>query len=183
MTTKKSCKLYTALTTLFGTMIFLICIEQGCSMEEKNDFNALLFDNAGKWINLDFQKENLTQGVWGGLYFNGEYIETDETYPMEKIFIIDNQTEFDTIFNVFPPGVNFEKDIILLWVFTNITMRPVVIERVKLENERLNIGLKYVRLAPPGKPNEPNATVPQMRWFVIKMEKLDIDTVEFSLSS
>jgi hypothetical protein len=179
----KGCKLYIDFVALLGAMVFLSCGVQGCSMEEMNDFNAVLYDNAGKWIDLDFQRENLTHGFWDGLYLDGELIHTDESYPNEKIFIITDRAEFDAIFNEFPSGVNFNKEMILLYGITSTNIRPIVIESIKLENERLNIKLKYVSLTPPGEPSEPDATVPQMRWFVVKIDKLNIDTAEFSLSS
>ena len=161
----------------------LSCFTNGSGGAERNDFNAVLFDNAGQWVDLDFQRENLTRGYWDSLYLNGELINTDETYPEERMFILNDKAEFDTIFNEFPSGVNFEKEMILLYGITSIYIRPVMIEKIKLENEKLNITLKYVRLVPPGQPHPPDASVPQMRWFVVKTDKLDIDTVEFSWSN
>jgi hypothetical protein len=67
---------------------------------------------------------------------------------------------------------------ILLYGFTSTTIRQIVIEGIKLENERLNIPLKYVQ--PPGGPTT-DGTVPYMRWVVVKTDKLNIDTVEFTL--
>ena len=167
------------LTPLILT-VFPLCALTGCEMEIQ-PYNATLYEagkwyEACKWIDLDFQKENLTRGFWDLLYFNDESIITDESYPKERIFIINDRAEFDTIFNEFPPGVNFEKEMILLYGFTTTTPRQLVIKRIKLENKRLNIELKW--RVPPGGPM-PDGMLPQMRWFVIKIDKLDIDTVNF----
>jgi hypothetical protein len=144
-----------------------------------DSMNAVLFDNAGKWIDLDFQRENLTRGFWDSLYLNDEFIETDASYPKERIFIVKDQAEFDTIFNEFPPGVNFVKETILLYGFASTTIRSAVIERINLDNKKLSIKVKWVRLAPPGLPEPPEAILSRMRWFVVKTDKLNIDTVAF----
>ena len=171
----------TSKTRLILTAVLCMAMFLGCENGwwGANALNAVLFDNAGKWINLDFQRENVTRGFGSGLYLNGEFIYTDESYPKERIFIISDQAEFDTIFNEFPSGVNFENEMILLYVITSINVRPVFIKRIKLENERLHIRLKEV---PPPK-LQPDATRPQMRWFIVKIDKLYIDTVDFSWSS
>jgi hypothetical protein len=173
---KKAFILGTALTACIP---ILLCAFTGCeTTEDEEMLPHEIFDNAGKWIDLDFQRQNLTRG-WGGLYLNGELIETDVSYPKERIFIINDQAEFDTIFNEFPPRVNFEKEMILLYGFTATSIRQIVIERMKLENERLIIKLKS--LAPPSGPDTLDGTAPYMRWVVVKTDKLDIDTVGFTL--
>jgi len=66
---------------------------------------------------------------------------------------------------------------VVIYAFPAIYVRPLIITSIKLVNENLKIDFKYQK----GKPGHNDASMPQARFLVLKMDKLDIDTVEFNL--
>ena len=91
----------------------------GC--ENKIPYNAVLYSNANGWMNEAFLKENITRGC---VYRNeeGEVVSvTGEAYPKTNTFIIQTKEEFEKVFAEFPPKIDFEKEMLILHMFTAMT--------------------------------------------------------------
>jgi hypothetical protein len=150
----------TALLLLAG-LFTVACKSTG---EETLPFNA-------KGIGLplaykeDFLKTNTTGGMWG----------RDKTSPEFITYIITEKARLDEVFSVCPE-IDFEKEMVVMYAFTAIYARALKITSVTLDNQKLKIKFKYVE----GNGSN-DASAPQTRFLVLRMDKLNIDTVEFTL--
>ena len=140
-------------------------------------YNAVLYSNAKEWMNEEFLKKNLTRG---SQYVNeeGEIVSADgESYLETKTFIIQSNEDFNEIFTEFPPEIDFEKDMILIYIFTTTTgIQPYDIKNVNLDGSIVKIECKLKRYSGIAKDS---LSAPGQRCLVIKMDKLDITSVEF----
>jgi len=114
----------------------------------------------------DFLEVNRTYGaVW----------PYDETIPKFRTFIITEKARLDEVFSVYPE-IDFEQEMVLMYGFTSICPRKIKITNITLDKKKLKINFKYKA------GNGSNDTsAPRTRFLVIRMDKLDIDTVEFTL--
>jgi len=139
-------------------------------------YNAALFDHANELMHIEFLRNNLTQGTH--IFFNGdehEQIDDDSSFPAYRIHIVSNTETFDKIFNQFPPGVNFDNEMLVVYITTNIYIgSPYVIRNLSSSNGTLNIELRRrsgIRIAHA-------ASMPEQRAFVIRMDKQYISEVK-----
>jgi len=166
---KKHFKILTVFT------VFLLCVLTGCETtkgEEMLPYNAILGLGGPLEFKEDFLKANRTYGV---LYQNenGDG-EEDFTSPKFRTFIITEKIQLDDIFSVCPV-IDFEKEMVVMYAYTSIYGRERIITSITFNNKKLKIKFKIAE-------NEKNdASVPQTRFLVIKLDKLDIDTAEFTL--
>ena len=71
-------------------------------------------------------------------------------------------------------GVNFDKEMVLIYIFADIyPNRNYIINNILKEGEKVKI---YLELE---KNNKKDATAPYQRVLIVKMEKLDISEAEF----
>ena len=76
--------------------------------------------------------------------------------------------------------VYFEKEMLVLCFFTCYYMgRPYEINKISVDNQALEIKVKSVR---PKGCFVGDASTPMQRCFAVKMDKLDIEEAEFSIS-
>jgi hypothetical protein len=144
--------------------------------EEMLPYNAIIGAGGTLRYKEDFLKVNRLYDV---LYLNenGEWEwELDETLPKFRAFIITEKARLDEIFSVYP-DIDFEKEMVVMYVYPGIYSREQKITSITLDNKNLKIEFKI----PDGKPGYNNATAPQIHFLVLKMDKLEIDTVEFTL--
>ena len=183
---KKSCVFLLAILLLTG-LITTAC--QGYGKEDEDGsratgdeegkemlpFNAIIMGNDGSLAyKEDFLRANRTYGV---LYQNenGDG-EEDFTSPKFRTFIITEKIQLDDIFSVCPV-IDFEKEMVVMYAYTSVYGRERIIRSITLKNKNLKIEFKIAE----GKPGYKDASVPQTRYLVLRMEKLDIDTAEFTL--
>jgi hypothetical protein len=134
-------------------------------------YNAVLFDNAREWLHEDFLDENKTYGDWGAL-------ETDPfgDYPAYIIKIIDSEN-FDEIFSSFPYEIDFNNEMLILYAFTcSRGYRPFELRSININEQVLYVEYRLT----PRRRDVFDASTPRTRWFVIRLDKLDITEVEFS---
>ena len=134
-----------------------------------NKYNATLYDDAQKWIAAEFIKENLT----GGAFYEDEQV--DNSLPTSKAFLIKDEDEMKTVFNnSFDLEVNFENQMIIVYTFTSIYHRKCDILKMNMENDTLRIIYKVESKSGVG-----DASRPYQRWFVITMDILPLNSIEF----
>jgi hypothetical protein len=169
----------------------LLCAFTGCETtegEEMLPYNAIIV-TGGTWrFKEDFLRANMTGGSFGCFSHPGTNIlwnengepedtikwEYDETLPRFRTFIITEQARMDEVFSVCP-DIDFEKEMVAMYFYTSVYRRERKIKSITLDNKNLKIEFKIAE-------NEANdASMPLTRFLVIKMDKLDIDTVEFTL--
>ncbi len=149
----------------------------GCS---NNKYDAEMYSASEEWILTSFLAENKVKGAY---YKNPDYVEGfddtseeyyyDETSPENRTFIIKDQETYNTIFRQNALTVDFDEEMVYLYVFADIyPNRTYYIEKISLE-EKVYI---YFRLE---KNNKKDASAPYQRCLIVKMVKNDISNVEF----
>ncbi|WP_285819603.1 hypothetical protein [Bacteroides acidifaciens] len=155
---------------LSGVIIIMSLISLvGCG---RNKYNASLFDDAGGWIKEEFANDNLICGVY---YEDMDFI-ADDSYPKARTFIVDNQEKYDQILlaDITELDVNFEKQMLVVYTFTTIYHRKNSIKNLSVHNQTLNINYKMESKFGVG-----DASQPYQRWFVVKLDTLEITSVDF----
>lgn len=164
---------------IIGLFIFIafICFLSGCN---DNKYNVVIYNNATEWISEDFLKDNKVKAY----YLNEDYIEGesdlsnkyiyDETSPTFRTFIITQQDEFVKIFSKYDGAFDFENEIVLLHIFSDVNPnRDYHIKKVNYQNQVLTIHLQLQNKA------SHDSTAPYQRCIMIKIEKLEIDSINF----
>lgn len=155
--------------TIKGAFIFMLFFLVAC--DNKNMYNASIYDDSGKWMNEKFLEDNLTRGV----YYNGRYLD-DDSYPNNINHLITNEEEFEEVFTEFPLEIDFTKSMICIYVFTSNDKRTYEISNISLDNQILKIEVKSIK----PRPGKIGDGVPSwQRCLVVKINKLDISSVEF----
>lgn len=131
-----------------------------------NNYNAELYDTAGEWINEDFAKNNLVRTLG----------DPENDYPKSLVFIVDNQEDYNQIFNenAAPINVDFDKQMLVVYTFSTEYHRSNTIESIIVENDVLKITYQMEKKQGVG-----DASMPYQRWFVVKLEKLDVNSAVF----
>lgn len=155
-------------------VILVMCLGlfTGCN---GNKYNAVIYDNANEMLHKDFLKSNLTLG---SRYFDEDklVVADDESYPKFRTFVVRTQEDFDSKFVEFPSDVDFEKSMICIYIFTTIyPSRSWEINNIRFKDETLKIEFKMK------KPTygQKDASQPQQKCLVVKMDKIDVAVMEF----
>lgn len=154
--------------SLLTIMLFLFV---ACDSNAKVQYkDARLYDNTGQWMNEDFLVENLTRWT----YYNGIYLD-DSPYPKSTTHLLKSKEEFDFVFAELPSEIDFTQKMICIHVFTCHYIRPYEINSIYVDDQVLRIKVKSIK--PKGAVGD--AVPSWQRCFVVEMDKLDIDSVEF----
>ena len=148
----------------------------GCS----GKYNAVLYSHAEKWVSEEFLKENRVRAY----YHNEDYVEDESDWkdrdiyeadaPGELIFIITDKDEFEKIFVKYDSTVDFEKEIVILYIFPDVYPgRDYYLKKIDLNEQSLDI---YFKLE---KRNVKDATMPYQRCFMLKLKKVEFEEVNF----
>lgn len=149
-------------------LITALAFFAGCSSDK---MNAKMYDNAGGWIKESFSSDNLTRGA-----FYGEERITDSAYPENRTFIVNNQEEYEEIFieDTEELDVDFNKETIVVYTYTADSQRENYIKSVNVKDSILKILYKEKTRSGVG-----DTTRPFQRWFVVKLDKIDIIGADF----
>jgi len=160
--------------TLTACIPVLLCTFTGCAQPFNVRGIGLPFE-----FREDFLKANRT---YGALYWNeighpgyAQSYEWDETSPEFRTFIIAEKTRMDEVFSVYP-GIDFKKEMVIVHLYTSSSTRETKITNITLNNKILKIEFKRAK----GKPFHKDESSPRTVFLVLRMDKLDIDTVEFN---
>jgi hypothetical protein len=156
--------------------------EEGEENEESGE-ETLPFNAKGIGLPLEFKEGFLEANrTYGAYYRNEDSVDWttrwkyDETSPKFRTFIITEKARLDEIFSVYPE-IDFEKEMVVMYAYTSMYGRARIITSITLDNKNLKIEFKISE----GKPGYADASMPFTRFLVLRMDKLDIDTVEFTL--
>lgn len=149
-------------------VMILSCLVVACGSK----CNAVLYDNAEQWIKEDFFTKNHTKGA----FYEGELSPEDDSNPVSRTFIIDNQEKYNDVFvaDVKQLEIDFNNQAFVVFTFTTIYHRDCRI--VKFTEKDGNLKITYTMESKSG---VGDASAPYQRWFVVKLDLLDIKTVEF----
>ena len=126
----------------------------------------------------NFWKENLI----GGVAYNNEnrncedpndeeYITFDDL-PIERVRIIRNKEECENTF-LNPIEIDFEKEIIIVYMFCSNYTRTVKVKNIRAVDKNLFVEYTMAK----GKLGYKDASAPQRRFMVIKMDNPNVDTI------
>ena len=145
-----------------------------CKEKKANQYNAKLIDQAHMYMSDMFLAEHITRGALM------EGVDTDkEIYQKNYRFIVDTREEFNGIFQQEFISVDFEKEMLFVYLFTSYYMGETYqISEIKEVGSTLQVVLKRKK-----KNNEAtgNASMPQQRCFVVKTDKVNVVDVEFDV--
>jgi hypothetical protein len=139
------------------------------------EYNATLYDDAKEFMKSDFLLDNLTYGI----YYNGETLRDESKNPTYKIYIVREQSAFEQIFNGFPTEINFENEMLIIYIFTTIYSRPCSIKRISIYDKIGHFALKIEFKIESVQFGHYDSSMPYQRCFVVKMARLNIDEVIF----
>ena len=169
-------------------VILLFGLFVGCG-EKKLLFNAVIIGNGSiedleiseiEYLNEIFLEENMTLGAmyknenWNPLDEHSDEYLYDETSPPFRTHIVSEENQLNNIL-CNPPQVDFDNEMILVYMFTEATNRNQIIKNVSLEDVTLKIEFTTER----AKTGYRDVTVPKRRFIVIKIDILDVNEVEF----
>ena len=144
----------------------------GCSVKK---YNAVLYERANDWVDKDFFKENKVRA-----YYNthGDTYELQRNEPLSRTFIITSREEFDEIFPEYPHSVDFDSEIMILYIFANKTHG----ENFKLRQMKLRDNVLTVKIGFDGPdPDKFYGSRPGPRFMLIKMDRVEIDEVKIEI--
>ncbi len=151
------------LTTLFAVLL-MFCMGISLVGCKQINHNAVIITDG-----ITYQEEWLEENhVYGAYDENGEE-NYDENTPKSRTHIIKNQDELDEVFLEFPE-IDFENEMLIVYCYRTIYIRKQVLEKVVLDGTVLNVEFNVVK----GKIGHADASAPQRRMLVIKLDKLDI---------
>ncbi len=162
--------------SLFILMMF-ICILSSCSVYK---YHAKIYNQAKEWISEEFLKENRVRAY----YVDENYVEGvsdpwtevifEPNKPSERTFIIKEQDEFTKIFTKYVEEyVDFEKEMVILYIFSDVYIRDYHLKKIIYENQTLTIHIKLQHI----NSKIDDAVQLYQRCLMIKMDKLEIDSV------
>ena len=142
-------------------LLLIFSLLPGCSNVK---YDAQLFDSASAWIKEDFINDNPV-----GYSENG-------SYPTERVFVVKNQEEYDEIFieSVDDFDVDFGTQMLVVYTFETIYHRNNNLVSSDINGDVLNITYEMEKKLGVG-----DASEPYQRWFVVRLDKLDVGSVVF----
>lgn len=145
-----------------------------------NKYNAVVLSDDISFRS-EFLNENRTLNArYLNESWNEETDEWDDRYLVDKIspecrtFVVRNQDELNAIFDSFVP-VDFEKEMVLLYCYTDIYSRQQLIDKVNLNGTALEIEFSLKK----PKSSVGDAHEPGCKQLIIKMDALEINIVNF----
>ena len=139
----------------------------------ENEYNAIVLSKESYNFNKTFLDNNKTFGAWSEK--EKDYIK-DESYSRELIIVIQSDEELREAFDDFI-DVDFKNEMVILYGFTtatNIHKNRLLVTEVSVDDGKLII--KYGEID--SGDYTPDASNPQTKWHVFKMNKVDISEVE-----
>ena len=147
-------------------------------------YNATMYSKARKWIHEDFLDNNRVRGA---SYINKEYnpdmiydeenwVEKyiyDKESPKNRTFIIKDEITFNNIFKENSFDVDFDKEMVILYMVSDVCPRECYILNILNDDDILTI--QYMHKFS----NAYDTVQPYPRCMVVKMKKMNITGVEF----
>ena len=146
---------------LFSCLIFMpVFSVAGCS---KDKYNAVLYDNVVEWVREDFIEDNIIDYFQDGSSAN-------------QTFIIDSQEEYNQIFleNTDGLSVDFDSQMLEVYKYISFNNRNNYLTSLELNGDILTITYEMEK-----KKGVNDTSQPYQRWFVVRLDKLDVDSVVF----
>lgn len=146
-------------------VIMSLGLYAGCG-NNKMPYNAVLYDDAFDWINADFKDANITSGL----------VANDEHLQESYLWLIISQADFIDKTNEPHVNVDFDKQIVVIYTFTTVyATRKYNLHNLSVNEDVLTVEYKIEK----NKGIVGNATQPKQRWFIVILDKIDVQSVNF----
>lgn len=147
----------------FASILMFILV--GCKNKMIDKYNVTLYSDINNSLNNTFVKEHITKGS----HYEGVLYD-DENISKEYTILVNSQVEANNIFTEIPFIIDFEKQNILIYIFTtNYYSAKVEITNAKLDNNIFSFYIKE-RLGGIG---TGSATIPTTRFIVLIIDKIE----------
>ena len=138
-------------------------------------YGAALYSDVGDWIDEAFLKENKVKGAY---YRNENYTEEnryeekewlrEKEGPSSRTFVVTTEEEYGAIFPNATLDVDFEKQMVILYLCTDTSPRDYYIEEMKMHDDALNVTVKLES----GKPGVDDSDPPHLRCMMLVMKNI-----------
>ncbi|MCH5164230.1 MAG: hypothetical protein J1F36_04360 [Clostridiales bacterium] len=155
-------------------VVVAVAIAAGVVVYETNKipYHAEIYNDIEDYMREEFIITHLTKE---GFYTDkdGNEYSGDVSDPTDIVYFISNEQQFSEVFLQFPVEVDFDSEMIVVYMFSAYTRREMVIESITLNEETLIMSVKskerrgYI----------PDCTAPHQRYFAIKMDKVNVKEV------
>ena len=135
-------------------------------------YHAVIYNDAEQWMKEDFLKENITANAF--LYYDEEtssIITADSSYTRNYTHLVTDKSRFEEIFNHFPQDVDFETEMLIIYISTSVNKRERFIKNLSVDDNVLNLSF-YSKDT-----NDFDSVQPYQRCLVVKMDKISIQSV------
>lgn len=148
----------TKLTSLILSVTMLLCILTSCSNLSVWRYGVTLYDQAGGWIQSNFAEENYV------------FMESE---PRTRIFVVDTQDKYDEMFTENTDGLktDFSQQVLIVYTCVMTSKNYCRIREMKITDGNLKIVYEVYSSG------RPDACSPYQRWMVIRMNKVDINSI------
>lgn len=162
---------------LLPILVFIILCGAACSnSNNKSDkdyteqYNAVLYDYAEKYCNKSFLQANKTH-----------YPFADDDLPEYRCITIKTEDEFNNAFSSLPHQIDFEHDILVLYIFTDINYGfSCELHTITKTETTLNIRIRHT--GPEEDENgctPPMGSAPTQRCHAVKLTDCEYNTFTF----
>lgn len=163
---------------ILGVLIIMsIGLFAGCGKDNK--YNAVLYDDVRLWMQENFLKANMTYGsVYQYFDENGNmYTSEDTTSPKTRTLVISDLGTFNEAFISFLPNVDFDKEMLVLYIFTTTSINRRVLNSIEFTQQKLTIKFSVKK----SQSNGDAIAGPGQMILVVKMDKIAVDatSIEF----
>ncbi|MDE5600875.1 MAG: hypothetical protein K2J16_00050 [Clostridia bacterium] len=149
-----------------------------CACNKDDNF----YNDVHRLMKEDFLKQNRTYGVAYDVDAYDSVIDEwvkktqyDKTSPKTRDIIVDSEDKFSEVFNEFPVTINFEKEMLVIHMFTVINGRPALLNKTVLKNGNLKVYFKIK----PARPGYNDTTMPGQKAIAVKIKKTELNSIEF----
>lgn len=158
-------------------IVFALCVV-GCSCKISK-YKAEILNCKNEIFNEDFLNNNRVKGYYPNPdYIEGEYNTNknikDNDSPKSRTFVIDTESKYNDIFTTKPFDIDFNKQMIILYIFSSDTTTNYILKNIEIKDKILKIKIKLENT------NVDAGCILHQRCIVIKMNKVEINSVEFN---
>lgn len=146
-------------------LLFAVMYITGCNVKK---YNIKVIEN-GYTFNDGVLEEYFPYGAYN---FNLNQYNTNTNSREDYTFIIKDENQLNELFNEFE-DINFDKQMVIVYIYTGIYDSKVKITEVEYEELELNIEFSYKLKKGTG-----SATMPKQKTLIIIMDKLELIEVD-----
>lgn len=161
-------------------VMFILCLSCliGCSGSK---YNADIKNDFKNWISDEFLNNNKVRGAY---YLNENYVEGvddvvdkyiyDDQSPEAITLIFSEEEEFNAVFIDYPEEIDFTSQMVLIYIFPDVSSNEYKLDKVQLKDMKLTIWLKLTNS------HNKDVTMPYQRCLIVIMDTIEVSSVIFN---